>query len=730
MNKLKEIAGIILGRGRKNFDRKVLRLVFSGFILIFAIIGTISLFGMAATWTAISRNGEETGEKSAEFVEKLSVENAKKNLLELTENRAILMNQQFEDVKLDVQMMSNEVTKILQNPQNYVPRKLKIANYDTIYSGEAYVHLSPKLTETGVTSEIQREIELESNFADIALPLSEMYECVYLGSKNGYTVRVDKVTAKDKFATLSHENHKNTYDSRERIWYKLGEKITKPTFTEPYVAASTEEPCISCVMPYFDNFGFAGVVSVDANAKDIYQVIRDTMIGISGYCFIIDGNGKILYSTQDTENFDEVDEYDNSELLKVMEKMKNGEIGVEIVSIDFEKYYIAYAPMKSIGWSLGTTIKVEEVLRPSEEAKSQIISQMDDFKFSLAQVFAFFTIFSLIIIWLLAKIFYKIGANASKKISKPILELSDGVRDIASGNFDKKLEIHTGDEIEHLATCFNAMTDEIKNYMANLQKVTSENEKIATEIDVAKEIQISMIKNKIDFNRDEFEIYTTMYTAKEVGGGFCDFYLLDENHLIFTITDVSEKGVPAALFMMITKTIMRNVTQMMSGDDMAKIFTTANKQLCYNNETMMFATIFMGMLDLRSGEVIFVNAGHKLPLIYRQNEKKFVYFRTENRNMALGVVEDWEYKQESLKLNFGDIIFLYTDTVVELQDKNGEFFNQKRLETCLNEIKIENLTLKEILIAVKKSFEDYVGDEKMIDDITMADIMYRGVQNE
>ena len=241
MNKLKEIAGIILGRGRKNFDRKVLRLVFSGFILIFAIIGTISLFGMAATWTAISRNGEETGEKSAEFVEKLSVENAKKNLLELTENRAILMNQQFEDVKLDVQMMSNEVTKILQNPQNYVPRKLKIANYDTIYSGEAYVHLSPKLTETGVTSEIQREIELESNFADIALPLSEMYECVYLGSKNGYTVRVDKVTAKDKFATLSHENHKNTYDSRERIWYKLGEKITKPTFTEPYVAASTEE---------------------------------------------------------------------------------------------------------------------------------------------------------------------------------------------------------------------------------------------------------------------------------------------------------------------------------------------------------------------------------------------------------------------------------------------------------------------------------------------------------
>ena len=723
MNKLKEIAGIILGLGRKNFDRKVLRLVFSGFILIFAIIGTISLFGMAATWTAISRNGEETGEKSAEFVEKLSVENAKKNLLELTENRAILMNQQFEDVKLDVQMMSNEVTKILQNPQNYVPRKLKIANYDTIYSGEAYVHLSPKLTETGVTSEIQREIELESNFADIALPLSEMYECVYLGSKNGYTVRVDKVTAKDKFATLSHENHKNTYDSRERIWYKLGEKITKPTFTEPYVAASTEEPCISCVMPYFDNFGFAGVVSVDANAKDIYQVIRDTMIGISGYCFIIDGNGKILYSTQDTENFDEVDEYDNSELLKVMEKMKNGEIGVEIVSIDFEKYYIAYAPMKSIGWSLGTTIKVEEVLRPSEEAKSQIISQMDDFKFSLAQVFAFFTIFSLIIIWLLAKIFYKIGANASKKISKPILELSDGVRDIASGNFDKKLEIHTGDEIEHLVNCFNAMTDEIKNYMANLQKVTAEKNRIETELELATNIQVSMLPKNFDFGRKDFEIFASMTPAKEVGGDFYDFYLLDENNLIFTMADVSGKGIPAALFMVVSKTILKNFAlTMKNSEDLAAAVTCTNNQLCQNNEEMLFVTVFIGILNLKTGKLKYVNAAHESLLHYSAKNKKFEYIRSQKRNYSLGLMEEIDYEAEELQLEPGDFVFQYTDGVTEAKSLDGKFFGEDQLLESLNSQKIAKMSVSEILNQLKKSIEKFVTTAPQFDDITMIGI--------
>lgn len=730
MNKLREIAGIILGQGRTNINRKVLRLVFSGSILILVLISAISLFGMAATWMAISKNGEETGEKSAEFVEKLSEESAKANLLELTRNRVLIMNQQFEDMKLDVQMMSNEMTKILKNPQNYVPRKLKIANYDTIYSGEPYVHFSPKLVKSGVTSEIQREIDIESNFADIALSLSEMYECVYLGSKNGYTVRVDKVTKKDPFATLTHENHKNSYDSRERIWYKIGEKATEPVFTEPYIAASTGEPCISCAMPYFDNFGVVGVVSIDANAKNIYHLIHDTTTGISDRCFIIDNNGKILYSTQNTEKFDELDVYDNHELLKVMEKMKNGETGVEIVTIDFVKQYVAYTPMESIGWSLATMIEVDEVLEPSKMAKSQIISQMDDFKFSLAQIFIILTIISLIIIWFLMKILYKIGTKASKKFIKPILELSDGVRDITSGDFDKKLEIHTNDEIEHLADSFNAMTSDLKNYMTNLEKVTAENEKMATEIDVAKEIQISMIKNKVDFNRDEFEIYTTMHTTKEVGGGFCDFYLIDEKHLIFTITDVSAKGIPAALFMMITKTIIRNVTQMMSGDDMAEMIMSANRQLCQNNEAMIFATMFMGLLDLRNGEVIYVNAGHKLPLIYRQSKKKFEYFGTKKKSMALGLVEDFEYKQDSLKLDAGDIIFLYTDTVIELKDKNDEIFNQKRLEICLNEIKIENLTLNEILIEVKKSLEKYVGDETMLDDLTMTDIMYRGVQNE
>ena len=298
------------------------------------------------------------------------------------------------------------------------------------------------------------------------------------------------------------------------------------------------------------------------------------------------------------------------------------------------------------------------------------------------------------------------------------------MREIASGNLDEKIDIKTGDEIEHLATCFNAMTDELKTHINNLTKITAEKERIATELDVAKNIQTSMLPNDFNFNRSEFDIYATMNAAKEVGGDFYDFYLIDENHLIVTIADVSGKGIPAALFMMMSKTILKNFVMTMSNpDDFSAVMSLSNNQLCQNNDTMMFVTVFMGMLDLKTGEFIFVNGGHNPPLVYHNSTDSYEYLKIA-KNFVLGGIEDIDFKQQSIKLEKGDKIIMYTDGVTEALNPNNELYGEERLINCLNRSD-RNLSVEELLAFVRADVNTHVNGADQSDDITMLTLIFR-----
>ena len=275
-----------------------------------------------------------------------------------------------------------------------------------------------------------------------------------------------------------------------------------------------------------------------------------------------------------------------------------------------------------------------------------------------------------------------------------------------------------GDEIESLAVCFNTMTDELKTYMENLTKATADKERIATELKVATKIQLSMLPHNFDFNREDFEIYATMNAAKAVGGDFYDFYLLDENHLMITIADVSGKGVSAALFMSRSKTILKNfATMMINPDDLASVMTLSNNQLCQGNDEMMFVTVFMGMLDLKSGKFIFVNGGHNPPMIYHKTNDKFEYLKVKE-NIVLGMMDDIDFEQQEIQLQAGDILYLYTDGVTEAMDINNNQYGEERLSECLNKVN-KKAALEEILQKVKEDVADHVGEAEQSDDITM-----------
>ena len=362
-------------------------------------------------------------------------------------------------------------------------------------------------------------------------------------------------------------------------------------------------------------------------------------------------------------------------------------------------------------------------MAPARKVSDETSAEMNSFQEIIREDFVDSVINAVLIMLLLIGVFFGISRAAARRITQPISKLAEGVREIASGNLDKKLEIHTGDEIEHLAAGFNAMTEELKVYMANLAKETAERERISTELNVAADIQQSMLPHDFDFGREDFEIYATMNAAREVGGDFYDFYLLDENHLVITIADVSGKGVPAALFMSIAKIILHNFAlSMKTLDDFAAVMTLANRQLCHDNEEMLFVTVFMGMLDLKTGEFIYVNGGHNAPLMSRENKFNFL---DVGKSCMLGINEDAPFAQKKITLAKGDKIFLYTDGVTEAMNSKRELFSEERLLAFLNrEDKSESL--ETLLNKLQNEIKSYAGEVAQSDDITMLALTYRG----
>lgn len=310
-------------------------------------------------------------------------------------------------------------------------------------------------------------------------------------------------------------------------------------------------------------------------------------------------------------------------------------------------------------------------------------------------------------------------------VLNPVEKLSQFTTDIVkSGNFEKqKIEIGTKDEIEDLGQSFNFMIERLEDYIQNLTAVTAEKERIGAELNVATHIQSSMLPCIFPAfpDRDELDIYATMTPAKEVGGDFYDFFMVDERHIAIVMADVSGKGVPAALFMVIGKTLIKDHTQ--PGRDLGEVFTEVNNILCESNDNGMFITAFEGVLDLVTGEFRYVNAGHEKPFIYRKNGEYEAY--ETNAGFVLAGLEDIEYQEQKVNLSIGDKIFQYTDGVTEAVNKDKKLYGMDRLQHALNEKCIE-CSPEETLRLVKEDIDAFVGDNDQFDDITMLCLEYTG----
>lgn len=331
---------------------------------------------------------------------------------------------------------------------------------------------------------------------------------------------------------------------------------------------------------------------------------------------------------------------------------------------------------------------------------------------------------------------------AQRYVIRPLLFISDSVRGFVGSGEDggeikaltfTPIDTASSDELGTLAQSVNTMAADVIRYAEDLTVATAEKERIGAELDVATQIQASMLPSIFPPypDRDEFELFASMLPAKEVGGDFYDFFLIDDNTLAVVMADVSGKGVPAALFMVIAKTLIKNNAQKASSGGLGKspkdVFEAVNNILRENNKTMMFVTAFMGYLDIPTGKLTYVNAGHNLPLI-RRSGGGFDWLR-EKSGKILAVRMDSEYVQYELMLSEGDILYLYTDGVTEAVNKDLELFGDERLLETVNNLvsgSAEHMSIQEFSEAIKREIDLFADGAEQADDITMLTLRYNG----
>lgn len=711
--------------------KRILTVLLSSCLLSIILTSLIAFKAIYDTRELTLSIGNEIIFQAAENSQEALIQRAKLALEQTAVDKANELDENLGKVKKDVIILSNMMTNIASNPEEYHSRNIFEPSKNDIDKITAQLLFSSEVVDKS-SPILRQEIGLTANIQDFLIQINTNSNVIissYVASKNGFTIMVDRFAGR-KFQ--NSDIKPDFYNATSRPWYIQAKKEDKTIFTDIVIDALGGGPCIICATPYYANGQFAGVVGMGTFLDNINEIILNTKIGDNGFGFVINKQGQIIaspYTTGDLiigiNNIKDLRQSTNTSLADAVQKIINEKAGLTEANIDGKDYYLAYAPMKNTDWYFVTAMEVDTVIAPAKETHENIINIATEYMDNLSEKTKMTVIGMIISISMLLFFITYIGWSLADYLTKPIRQLSKGVQQIAMGNFNGKLNIHTGDEIESLAISFNAMTTELQTYIKNLEQITAEKERIATELNVATNIQKNMLPCIFPPypDRKDFDIYAVMYPAKEVGGDFYDFYLLDENHLVITIADVSDKGIPAAMFMVITKTILKNfVMSMTSPDDFSAVVQCANRQLCENNEEMMFVTVFMGMLDLKTGKFIYVNAGHTPPMIRhkRKDDSTFEYLPVE-KNCVLGINEEAQFKQQEVYLKQGDELFLYTDGVTEAINKEKKLYSIERLYSNLNKIN-QKSSCQDILRDVKLSIDEFAQGMYQSDDITMLAI--------
>jgi len=489
-------------------------------------------------------------------------------------------------------------------------------------------------------------------------------------------------------------------------WYQIPRELGRASWIEPYFDEGAGNILMSTyALPFYQGVGeerkLKGIVTVDISLSWLKEIVSSIKMGKTGYAFLISKTGTfVTHPNSDlimNESIFGIAEArgDNS-LREIGRDMIAGKSGFarSVDMISGVEGWMAYAPLSSSGWSLAVIFPESEVMADITRLNQRVI---------FLGIGGFLLLY-FIIIWI------------ARGITRPLRDLTEAAATIAGGNLDAVLpSIRTKDEVGRLASSFYTMKDSLKEHIRNLTATTAAKERIESELRLAHDIQMGILPRIFPPfpDRKEIDIFATLVPAKEVGGDLFDFFFMDDDHLCFSIGDVSGKGIAASLFMAVTKMLIK--AKAVKGLTPETILARVNEDLSLDNPSMMFVTLFLGILDVASGEIVYCNGGHNPPYIIRADGE--ITQLEGTKGMALGVMEDLVYKSRNITMKKGDKIFLYTDGVTEAVNQQDELFSEKGLETGLSDLK--NHALKELISGVMDRIETFAGGTPQADDITM-----------
>jgi sigma-B regulation protein RsbU (phosphoserine phosphatase) len=723
---------------KKSIMTKMLRAFLVVCLVSLAASGATALVSILKVRNLTMESNRNIGSAAAGSGSESLREQALLDITELVETNRDIIALELREAQDAVLLLKGCVENLYRSKEEFLP--VKIPSYREVPPGELRIHW---FTEPGRIPDVQyveedlvrsgllEETYLLGNLERVSrLVMENMPDIssIYVTTESGQNIQYDKDAAlKASFPEPP--------ELRRRHWYRGAQDRSGIYISDTYLDAAGRGLSISITSPYFNEEDeFAGVLGIDIRIANLDESIRKTVVGKSGYAVLFnneageDRTGTEIVSAPGLreENQNDMAAFLGVNADGILAEMKSnpsgrGRSALRSTSRIIE-IHVIWAPVDIANWQLVYIVPDADIQGRAAAFYNDItgmtaltVKRVDGLVLTAIVISASLMLLIIVLTVWAARLI-------AGRMARPITTLTDSVKKIGNGNLDYYSEIKTGDEIEELSLSFERMTGELKGYIENLREATAEKERIGAELNVATRIQASMLPRIFPAfpDRKEFDLYGSMLPAKEVGGDFYDFFLINKNTLVVLIADVSGKGVPAALFMVIAKTLIQNNAQ--HGLIPKNVFDRVNKLLCKDNEAGMFVTAFMGYLDIPSGKFTCVNAGHNPPLIRRRD--KFEWLKIK-RCFVLGGMEDARYQEEETVLNPGDQIFLYTDGVTEAVNTEQQLFTEARLlETAAAK---KDCDLQEFVVSIKKEIDTFAGNAEQADDITMLVLKYRGV---
>ena len=719
---MKKFKNLVIG----GIENKIFNLILATILLVSAAFVAVTLYHQRMLTGLVEETSSRQREAIGAITDNVMEQVVDSSMDRTTELEALIINELFNGLKTRVEMLGDYAGKLFAAPEE-APRAA-FEGPDLRKDGKVTAQM---ILAEGVREEtVADRMGLAANMSDMMISLygvSEGINSCFIALPEGALLVVDDRSA----SKFDERGNPVSFNPQIRPWYKLVVEKEGLIFTDVMVDAFTGEIGIVCAMPVYVDGRLEAVVGADLFLTSMQEQVQNSEENGSFVC-IVNQNGHVVFSPRSEgllkvvpQNLaQDIRESENEELAGLVEDALQGKTDVRTVGLVDGSYYMMGAPMETVGWAILSALREDVAAQPTvllQDSYRQI--EADAQTLYLGESGKSSRMILILMILLLALL----GGSAiflGKRIVKPLNTIITRISELREGNLEFQMEdtYKTGDEIEVLAESFVRISHKTVQYVDEVRRVTAEKERIGTELHMANQIQESMLPSIFPAfpDRPEFDIYATMNPAKEVGGDFYDFFLIDEDHLCLVMADVSGKGVPAALFMMVSKVIVQSCA--MLGKSAAEILAKTNEALCSNNQVEMFVTIWLGILEISTGRLTAANAGHEYPISRDPGGNFHVY--KDKHGFVVGGMSGVKYKEYEIQMEPGSKLFLYTDGVPEATDEAEKMYGMDRLVEALNrEPEASPVTL---LKNVREDVDSFVDEAEQFDDMTMMCLEYRG----